>query len=92
MARFDKLKFNNTNSADAADCAFVIINSVQQLSSELQVAGLSLAFTTMCQHLDVDPSDAYAVTNNIQRDPGQGIEAAKKIGALNDYISNEIIK
>ena len=92
MATFDKIKFNNTAAADTADCAFVLINSVQQLSSELQVAGLSMAFISMCRHLDVDPSDAYTYSNNIMNDPGHGIEAAKKLGALNDYITNEIIK
>ena len=90
MASFDKIKFNNSGAADTADTAFVIINAVQQLSSELQVAGLSMAFMAMCRHLSVDPSDAYNISNRIVADKSHGIEAAKKLGALNEYIINEI--
>ena len=63
MASFDKIKFNNSGAADTADTAFVIINAVQQLSSELQVAGLSMAFMAMCRHLGISTST--------RRDPGR---------------------
>jgi hypothetical protein len=86
----DRIKFSNPVASDVADAAFVLINATQSLSVELQVAGLSMAFVKMCRHLGVDPSDAFTLSDNILSDKSHGIVAAKKLGALTDYITNEI--
>ena len=86
---FDRDRLVNINRDDAAKASFKVVDNLQQLPKEHRVAGTCIAFLLMCEHLGVEPQDAFTISNNVMHDRNNGFGLAKQFTAAREYLANE---
>lgn len=85
----NKDKLNAIDAAAVATAAATVIDAVQDMEPERQIAGVTAAFKILVDHLKVDPQDVMTVVGNIISDntgPGKRVE----LDAVADYMRGEL--
>lgn len=80
-------RFNNMNVRKAAQASMHIINAIQQMPPEEQVAGMASTFLLLADHNRMTPQEMFAVVANIMNHAdGRRPEFA----AVAQYMENEL--
>ncbi len=78
---------NQVNAEQAGRAAFRVIDSIQTLPPEEQVAGATLAFAALIEKYDLSHSQAFRVADNIMREAYARVPELK---ALVAYVAGEL--
>lgn len=80
-------KLTNANPREVANAAMTVIDRLQTLQAEVQIAGTAATFVLLCEHLGITPSDVFAITTNVMNHAeGRRPEFA----AVAQYLENEL--
>lgn len=84
---FDLDRLNNVNAERAGLAAFRVIDSLQVMSAEEQVAGAALAFAALVDKYDVMPDAAFRVADNVVK---AALQRVPELRALLAYVAGEL--
>lgn len=87
MRPFDLDKLNAVDAERAGQSAFRVVNALQDLTPEQQVAGATLAFAALVDKYDLRHSEALRVADNIMR---QALHRVPELRALLAYVAGEL--
>lgn len=84
---FDYSLFTNVNPKLSGNAAMAVVTALQNYPKEVQLAGLAVAFTSMCQQFDAHQGNALNVAQNLlQRES----HAVPELRAARLYIEKEL--
>lgn len=85
---FDRDRLNMVNMTHAARATVTVIDAIQALPPEEQIAGITAAFKLLTERFEVSPQDAFDVANNIMHhaDGGRRVE----FKAMRAYMEGEL--
>lgn len=87
MPAFNLDRLNGVNPQRAGLAAFIVINALQQLSPEEQVAGATLAFAALTDKYELRHSQAFQVAKNIMQ---HAYHRVPELRALVGYVEGEL--
>lgn len=82
----DKLPF--VPAQEAVRSAFLVLQGIQSQRPENQVAGIAMAFSTMCRALELDPSQLIDAAYRRSADDDTFFK--RELKALTDYFQGEV--
>jgi len=78
----------NMSPDDAARASMKVIDTMQSMPPEQQIAGAAATFTLLCERLGVAPQDAYSVVTNIMSNADS--DRRPEFRAVKNYLESEV--
>lgn len=63
--KLDLDRLGNIPVREAARATMAVIDRLQDLTPEQQMAGITACFTLACEHYGINPQDMFTYSNNI---------------------------
>lgn len=86
MTKLDTDQMNNAQPKDISLAAFKILDSIQAARPEHRALGSAAFFILTCQHLKLDPGEAFRAVTNLMATKHEQIDHFE---AIRLYMANE---
>lgn len=90
MKDVNKDQFNFMDTQQAATAAFSVIDAVQKLDRQYQVASVAVCFLLVCERFDVDPRWAMEHVTKVMKSNEDTRYWSREFTAIAEYMEKEL--